>query len=707
MLLDVVEVESKAAPQETTCDFFDLVLHLNGEKDSSNLMKPTMIKRYNYQELTLDGQKWSPSPTFLTGLSWLKATQLWKTLEKRVTSTEFPRKRAGTDPPPAPSIEHPTAGALEVPRVSCAPPCVPLTPAAQNVFPAPPGPPLVPSMLGALNAFPVQLDPPPGMRMFFPPRFTAAGTLVSPGRFDFPYDTELSRKRAGSEYSPAQASPVLPASPPALFSGASKASAVLLPASTLAPAPGASSVSPAPLPAPPRFTAAEPVWTQAPARIDSPSDTSSDRGQKLLTLLRQAADGRWQKDETVNVQVAGVACLQGLKQLKGGTAWVPALRQPVTQCASPSSLPSNNELSFLVFAASVSEPRRSEPVKRTNPAAGGLGHDLALYVKELERKAKKKKRGTTASPRLTLTVDPLYTPRNKPPIPPYLMSISDLMSSNTFDTTLELTQSSQPNQEPRTDDLCTVLTRSFTWNKTSQCRVEMAGFAYAWDNKPLLTVAPKITAARATTVTRNISVHGKVKAATKVVQMAATTFTSPLTHLMLPVATRIPVIQPCCVPPVEMRTTSFPKPKVVYANQLKEDDTVWWLQRARMLRISKKLRSRKRRGQANTRQVFSTRTAPRAHHPAVRPLKLLTKKKVKGWERRAVSRQRMAARRLSSARSKLGLAHKATAEKTNCDEHVCCLNSFFNCFTSPTARCIVTWKTHLILSSSLIRGIIS
>ena len=68
MSLDVVKLESKAAPQEATFEFFDLVLHLNGEKDSSNLMKPMMLKRYNYQELTLDGQKWSPSPTFLTGL---------------------------------------------------------------------------------------------------------------------------------------------------------------------------------------------------------------------------------------------------------------------------------------------------------------------------------------------------------------------------------------------------------------------------------------------------------------------------------------------------------------------------------------------------------------------------------------------------------------------------------------------------------------
>ena len=156
MSLDVVEVESKAAPQEATCDFFDLVLHLNGEKDSSYLMKPMMIKRYNYQELTLDGQKWSPSPTFLTGLSWPKATQLWKTLEKRVTSTEFPRKRAGTEPPPVPSIEHPTAGALEVSCVPRAPPCVPLTHGAQNVSFVPPGPPLVPFMPGAPNALPVQ-----------------------------------------------------------------------------------------------------------------------------------------------------------------------------------------------------------------------------------------------------------------------------------------------------------------------------------------------------------------------------------------------------------------------------------------------------------------------------------------------------------------------------------------------------------------------
>ena len=189
--------------------------------------------------------------------------------------------------------------------------------------------------------------------------------------------------------------------------------------------------------------------------------------------------------------------------------------------------------------------------------------------------------------------------------------------------------------------------------------------------------------------------------------MASTTFKSPLTHLTLPVAMRLPVIQPCCVSPVVMSPTSLPEPKVVYARQLREDDTDWWLQRARILRLTKKLRARKRRGYANTRRAYSTPPALHVHKLTARPLKLLVKKKIKGWERRAASRQRLAARRLSTARSKLVLAHKALADKTNCDEHACCLHSFFDCITSLTSRCIVTWKTHLILSSSLIRGIIS
>ena len=125
------------------------------------------------------------------------------------------------------------------------------------------------------------------------------------------------------------------------------------------------------------------------------------------------------------------------------------------------------------------------------------------------------------------------------------MSISNLMSSNIFDTTPKLTQSSTPTQDLREDDLCTVLTRSFTWDRISQCRVEIAGFAYAWDKNSLLTTAPKITAACATMVTSKTSAHGKVKAATKVAQTASTTFKSPLTHLTLPVALRLPVIQPC------------------------------------------------------------------------------------------------------------------------------------------------------------------
>ena len=74
--LEVVVVEGTAAPQESIRDFFGLVLHLNGEQDFSNLMESTISKRYNYQEMTLDGLKWTPTPTFLSGLSWPKATQL-------------------------------------------------------------------------------------------------------------------------------------------------------------------------------------------------------------------------------------------------------------------------------------------------------------------------------------------------------------------------------------------------------------------------------------------------------------------------------------------------------------------------------------------------------------------------------------------------------------------------------------------------------
>ena len=97
--LDVVVVEGTAAPQESIRDFFGLVLHLNGEQDSSNLMEPTISKRYNYQEMTLDGLKWTPTPTFLSGLSWPKATQKWKNLEmrwrrkwKRSQAKRVPRK---------------------------------------------------------------------------------------------------------------------------------------------------------------------------------------------------------------------------------------------------------------------------------------------------------------------------------------------------------------------------------------------------------------------------------------------------------------------------------------------------------------------------------------------------------------------------------------------------------------------------------------
>ena len=86
----MVVLESKAVPHDLTREFFGLVLHLNGEQDSSTLMA-SIVSRPNCQELTYDGQKWAPTPTFLSGLSWLKAAQKWKSLEDQIMCTEASR----------------------------------------------------------------------------------------------------------------------------------------------------------------------------------------------------------------------------------------------------------------------------------------------------------------------------------------------------------------------------------------------------------------------------------------------------------------------------------------------------------------------------------------------------------------------------------------------------------------------------------------
>jgi hypothetical protein len=92
----------------------------------------------------------------------------------------------------------------------------------------------------------------------------------------------------------------------------------------------------------------------------------------------------------------------------------------------------------------------------------------------------------------------------------------------------------------------------------------------------------EVTRARAIPVTRRRPSHDKTREATKSAQEAAMPIAAQLISLKLPVATCLPVVQPCCVLPIEAPSTIFLKAKAVYANQLNEGDTDWLFQRARV-----------------------------------------------------------------------------------------------------------------------------
>jgi hypothetical protein len=151
----------------------------------------------------------------------------------------------------------------------------------------------------------------------------------------------------------------------------------------------------------------------------------------------------------------------------------------------------------------------------------------------------------------------------------------------------------------------------------------------------------------------------------------------------------------------------FLKAKAVYANQLTEGDTDWWLQRARVLRLLKKLHTRKRRRHVNNRQVNYTKPAHLICQHVVRPAKLLFKKKIKGWEKRAASRRRLITRRTLPAWEKTDPKEGALADKDTHLNHAHFFNPSPLVCIAVISNCIVSWKTCLTLSSSLIRGIIS
>lgn len=345
-------------------------------------------------------------------------------------------------------------------------------------------------------------------------------------------------------------------------------------------------------------------------------------------------------------------------------------------------------LQELMFSHGI---RRCAPVISKNRGAGGFEHEPLLRTKSPGREAKQLQR------------IPPPAPTSAPSTAPYLMPISDLMTLRAPQS--PLTPTSAPRSKRQLEeDLCESLRRSFTWVRTTQCRVLMVERAYT---RGTTMKSTEVTRARAIPVTRRRPSHDKTREATKSAQEAAMPVAAPPISLKLPVAICLPVVQPCCVLPIEAPSTIFLKAKAVYANQLTEGDTDWWLQRARVLRLLKKLHTRKRRRHVNNRQVNYTKPAHHICQHVVRPAKLLFKKKIKGWEKRAASRRRLITRRTLSAWEKTVLKEGALADKDTHLNHAHFFNPSPLVCTAVISNCIVSWKTCLTLSSSLIRGIIS
>ena len=250
-------------------------------------------------------------------------------------------------------------------------------------------------------------------------------------------------------------------------------------------------------------------------------------------------------------------------------------------------------------------------------------------------------------------------------LPPFLRPICDLMAPSSR-------RVSTPKREPR---------KGHTQDSKSKA------------------VTHSITETRAL-VTRRMQECGQVDEEFKGAQVSPATSKVPRTLPTPPTATDPPMAQLCCALTAKVHPHVPVISKLVHAILPTECEIEWWLQRDRVRRICKRLRSRKIRGRQNCTQVNNVPHAVPVQRHAVRPSKLLVKKKIKGWEKRAASRRRLHTRSPSSSGSWLGLMQGSMSFRGIYVFHV---------FTLLILRCTpaVTWLTDLILSSGLIRGRIS
>ena len=283
--------------------------------------------------------------------------------------------------------------------------------------------------------------------------------------------------------------------------------------------------------------------------------------------------------------------------------------------------------------------------ERSIPKSSALEREI---VEKLEQEAKKRECAKGVAP---LGAPP--TDSSTAHLPPYLRPICDL-------TSLPLTPASTPKREPRKQE----------------------------HSKAPLTVAHKITQSHAL-VTRRVQEPSKANEETKGAKAAKV----PL------IENSLLKVQPCRVLPLVTRPSVFDKSKFVQTNQVTECDISWWLQRDRETRISKRLCSTKRRRRRNRTQVKQITHAPPVEEPASRTHKVLIKKKIKGWEKRAASRRRARTQKPLPSRSRLGWTQGAKIR---------ILVYIYHAFTLLILRSTaVTWLTDLILSSGLVRGRIS
>ena len=280
--------------------------------------------------------------------------------------------------------------------------------------------------------------------------------------------------------------------------------------------------------------------------------------------------------------------------------------------------------------------------ERVIPRSGALEREI---VKRLDQEAKKCERAGIMAP-------PCAPPMGSSSVllPPYLRPICDL-------TSWPLTPVSTIKRE---------------WRKTDR-------------NEVIPTVVKKVSQL----VPRRSQQRSKANKENKSVEAVN----------VLPIENCPLSVQPCGAPPAVTPPCAFDESKFVHTNQVTECDISWWLQRDRALRISKRLRSTKRRGRRNISQVKQITHGPPVEELVARTHKALIKKKIKGWEKRTASRRRVHTRKFSPSWSRHGWAQGALIQ---------ILVHIYHVFTLLILRCTaVTWLTDLILSSGLIRGRIS